>query len=116
MRAVGIAAVTFIAVAGILLTVATTGPQANALVTAALVAAVAYLASITRSMADLATVEKFHHEIPKLQAEYQKLRLEIEQLQKQIAQDESRVRMATESDVIKFSTGDLFRNDPPSKW
>ena len=64
MRAVGIAAVTFTAVAGILLTVATTGPLANALVTAILVATVAYLASITRSMADLATVEKFRHEIP----------------------------------------------------
>ena len=81
MRAVGIAAVTFTAVAGILLTVGTTWPQSNALVTALLVAAVAYLATITRSMADLATVEKFRHEIPKLQAEYQKLRLEIEQLQ-----------------------------------
>lgn len=116
MRAAGIAAVTFIAVAGILLTVATTGPQANALVVAALVAAVAYLASITRSMADLATIEKFHHEIPKLQAEYQKLKLQIEQLQKQKTQDESRIRIATETDVIKFSTGDLFRGDPPSKW
>lgn len=116
MRAAGIAAVTFIAVAGILLTIATTGPQANALVTAILVAAVAYLASITRSMADLATVEKFRHEIPKLQAEHQKLTLQIEQLQKQKTQDESRVKMATETDVIRFSTGDLFRNDPPSKW
>ena len=116
MRAVGIAAVTFTAVAGILLTVATAWPQANSLVTALLVAVVAYLATITRSMADLATVEKFRHEIPKLQAEYQKLRLEVEQLQKQKTQDESRVRIATETDVIKFSTGDLFRNDPPSKW
>ena len=116
MRAGGIAAVTFVAVAGILLTIATTGPQANALITAILVAAVAYLASITHSMADLATVEKFRHEIPKLQAEYQKLRLQIEQLQKQKTQDESRVRMATETDVIRFSTGELFRNDPPSKW
>ena len=67
-------------------------------------------------MADLATVEKFRHEIPKLQAEYQKLRLEIEQLQKHKTQDERRVRLATETDVIKFSTKDLFRNDPPSKW
>ena len=93
-----------------------TWPQANALVTALLVAVVAYLATITRSMADLATVEKFRHEIPKLRAEYQKLGLEIEQLRKQKIQDESRVRIATETDVIKFSTGDLFRNDPPSKW
>lgn len=116
MRATGIAAVTFIAVAGILMTVASTGPTANALVTATLVAGVAYLASITRSMADLAAVEKFHHEIPKLQAEYQKLRLQIEQLQKEKSHDESRIRMATENDVIRFSTRDLFRNDPPSKW
>ena len=116
MRSAGIAAVTFIAVAGILLTVATTGPQANALVVAALVAAVAYVASITRSVADLATVEKFRHEIPKLQAEHEKLRLQIEQLQKRKAQDESRVKLATETDVIKFSLGELFRGDPPSKW
>ncbi len=67
-------------------------------------------------MADLATIEKSHHEIPKLQAEYQKLRLQIEPLQKQKSQDESRVRMATETDVIKFSTEDIFRGDPPSKW
>ena len=107
MKAAGIAVGTFIVVAGVLLAAVRTGPQTQALVSAALVAAVAYLATITRSMADLATVEKFRQEIPKLQAEHEKLRLEIERLQSQKAQEENRVKPATETEIIRFSKGDF---------
>ncbi len=116
MKAVGVAVGTFIVVAGILLTFAWTGPQIQALVSAALVAGVAYFAATTRSMADLATVEKFRHEIPKLLAEHEKLRLEIQQLKKQQSDHESLIRRPNETEVINFSTRDIFRGDPPSKW
>jgi uncharacterized membrane protein (DUF106 family) len=116
MRAVGIAAITFLLTAGLLLKVATGGPEAYALVSAALVAAVTYLAVITRSLADIATIEKFRQEIPKLQAEREKLQLEIDRLRKEKVRDESRVKPATDAEMIKFTIGDLFRGDPPSKW
>ena len=63
-------------------------------------------------MADLATVEKLRHEIPKLQAECEKLRLEIQQLQK----SENRIKLPSNDEVIQFSVADLFKRDPPSKW
>ena len=112
MRAFGIAVGAFIAVAGVLLIAAPGITPFSAALSAAFAAAIVYLSVLTRSMADLATVEKLRHEIPKLQAECEKLRLEIQQLQK----TENRIKPASDAEVIQFSVGELFKRDPPSKW
>jgi len=51
-----------------------------------------------------------------LQAEHEKLRLEIERLTKDKLQAESPIKLAKDEEVIQFSVGQMFKNNPPSNW